>query len=465
MVVGKKVDWRRLKKTVQLATRFLDDIVDMSPFPFEDITKSVLSNRRIGLGIMGWADMLFELGIPYDSSKAMSLAKRVMSFISRWAWKTSEELAKEKGAFPNFAKSIYKDGKPRRNATVTTIAPTGSISIIANCSSGIEPVFALAYTHQVDDRVLHFVNPIFEKRIAKYKEGKRIKDEVKKLGSLAEVKEVPTKLREVFKTAHQIGWRWHIKTQAAFQKYTDNAVSKTINLPNSATVDEVAKAYVYAYRQGCRGITVFRDGCRSEQVLTSGTQEKKEEKGKEEFVVKERPTVVRGFTYRVETPVGTAFVTVNHNGHTDQPLELFINVGKAGSDIAADAEAMGRLISLCLRISSPGLSPRQVAELIVDQLEGIGGGGSVGFGKERVRSLADGIAKVIKKHLVNGEGAKGKKAGGNDVSLVGQQTAMPHLQKHQTETISRDICPNCGNASMVYEEGCSKCLNCGYSKC
>lgn len=464
MIKGKEIDWEKLKETVVLAVRFLDDIIDVNPFPFEEIRRNVLANRRIGLGVMGWADLLFQLRIPYDSSEAIGLARRIMRFINRWAWKTSEDLAKEKGAFPNFSRSIYRKGKPRRNATVTTIAPTGSISILAGCSSGIEPVFALAYTHQANGRVLHFVNPFFLKAVRRYQEGEKILAAVKKEGRLP-AEGVPKGLKQVFKTAHEIHWRWHIRTQAAFQKYTDNAVSKTINFPNETPPEEIKKAYLYSYRAGCRGITVFRDGCKGEQVLISGTKkEEKEKPSSEESPVKPRPQVVRGFTYRIVTPVGTAFVTINHNGRTDQPLEVFVNVGKVGSDVAADAEAIGRLISLCLRISSPGLSPRQVAELIVDQLEGIGGGGSVGFGKERVRSLADGIAKVIRKHLINGEEKRLEK--NHHVSLVGQQTTFSHLEEREKgSVVNRDLCPRCGNASLVYEEGCSRCLTCGFSKC
>jgi len=461
MVEGKKINWSRLKETIQLAVRFLDNIIDVNPLPFKEITKAVLSNRRIGLGVMGWVDMLFELEIPYDSSEAVSLARKVMKFVDKWAWKASEELAEKRGPFPNFKKSIYGNGKPRRNATVTTIAPTGSISIIAGCSSGIEPAFALAYTHRTNGRVLDFINPVFEKKALNYRHGREIIKAVKKSGFLTEVK-APKKLKNIFKTAHEIQWRWHIRTQAAFQKHVDNAVSKTINLSSSAKKEEVRKAYLFSYKAGCRGVTVFRDGCKGEQVLNAGEEKEKPIKGRKvEVSVKPRPQAVKGFTYRVATPVGTAFVTINHNGHTDHPLEVFVNVGKAGSDVAADAEAIGRLISLCLRISSPGLTPRQVAELIVDQLKGIGGGSSVGFGKKRVRSLADGLAYVIKQHLLNGSNSD---QGKTKVSLIGQQTTMAGLEKGSEKTIG-DICPNCGHASLIYEEGCSKCFNCGFSKC
>lgn len=451
---GLGVDWERLEMVVRKAVHFLDNVIDVSPFPLPEIKEAVAANRRIGLGVMGWSDLLFQLRIPYDSRRAIGLAKKVMRFINRVAWDQSEKLAEWKGPFPNFKKSIYKEGRPKRNATTTTIAPTGSISIIANCSSGIEPVFALAYTHRANDRVLHFVNPYFKQALSRLKDREKILAWVKERGNLAQAKQVSENLKAVFKTAHEIDYQWHIKMQAAFQKYTDNAVSKTINLPNSASKEDVKKAYLLAYKLGCKGITVFRDGCRQEQVLTAGVKETKKEEKQEEWLVKPRPTVVKGTTYRVNTPVGTAFVTINHNGHGDQPLEVFINVGKAGSDVAADAEAIGRLISLCLRISSPGISPKRVAELIIDQLEGIGGGSSVGFGKDRVRSLADGIAKVIKKHIEENGGQQNQ-----EVKVVGEQPVLPQRGRQ------RDICPSCGNATLVFEEGCAKCAVCGFSKC
>lgn len=449
---GYKIDWDKLEKVVRLSVRFLDNVIDVNPFPLPEIKKSVMVNRRIGLGVMGWADLLFQLRIPYDCKDGVSLGRKVMKFINDKGWDESENLAEEKEAFPNFNKSIYKNGRSKRNATITTIAPTGSISIIAGCSSGIEPIFALAFTHTVEDRKLHFVNPFFERAMEKYKNGSQVLKEVKKSGHLGKLKSADARMKKIFKTAHEISWKWHIKTQAAFQQYVDNAVSKTINLPNEATKEDVKEAVLLAYKEGCNGITVFRDGCKGEQVLTSGVDEEEESIGAE-FDVKPRPAAVKGSTYRVNTPVGTAFVTVNHNGQADHPLEVFITVGKAGSDVAADAEAMGRLISLCLRISSPGLTSKQVTELIIDQLEGIGGGVSVGFGKEKVRSLADGIAKVLKKHIrENGKGGK--------VEIISEQQLLSAKSGKR-----KDICPECGNATLVLEEGCAKCVSCGYSKC
>jgi ribonucleoside-diphosphate reductase alpha chain len=450
---GYKIDWDKLENIVRLSVRFLDNVIDVNPFPLPEIEESVKANRRIGLGVMGWADLLFQMRIAYDSDEGVKLGRKIMKFISDTGWDESEKLAEEKEAFPNFKKSIYKDGKPKRNATITTIAPTGSISIIAGCSSGIEPIFALAFTHTVGERKLQFVNPFFERAMSKYKNGRQVVKEVKKEGHLGQVDSATSRMRSIFKTAHEINWKWHVKMQAAFQKYLDNAVSKTINLPNEASKEDVKEAILLAYKEGCSGITVFRNGCKGEQVLTSGVDEEKSVSEDEKFSVKPRPTAVKGYTYRVETPVGTAFVTVNHNGKTDHPLEMFINVGKAGSDVAADAEAMGRLISLCLRISSPGLSAKEVTGLIIDQLEGIGGGESIGFGKKRVRSLADGIAKVLRKHISeNGKGGK--------VEVISEQQSL-----EVNGSKRKDICPDCGNATLVLEEGCAKCISCGYSKC
>jgi len=443
-------DWEALRGVVRLAVRFLDDVVEANPYPLEEVRQATLLNRRIGLGVMGWADALFSLEIPYESREAQKLAEKLMRFIHDEAHLESRNLAKVRGPFPNFSKSIYKNGPALRNATLTTIAPTGSISIIAGASSGIEPAFALAFKHKANGRELTFVNPYFLAAAKKYRLSAKQIREVEEAGVLGEIKNLPAKLRKVFATAHEISPEGHIKMQAAFQKGVDNAVSKTVNLRHDVGVEEVEKAYLLAYKVGCLGITVFRDGCRSEQVLYAGVKPDSAQKVSPAapLLVKERPRKVVGATYRVETPVGTAFVTINANGD-NQPLEVFVNVGKAGSDIAADAEAIGRLISLNLRIAS-SFSPQEVLAQVIDQLEGIGGSQSVGFGKQKVRSLADGIAQVLNEYL-------GKD--GEVVEAVGEQTPL------FAKSGKRDLCPSCGRASLIYEEGCHKCLYCGYSKC
>ena len=452
---NKGIDWDELAKTVNLAIRFLDDVVEANPFPLEEIDRVVHLNRRVGLGVFGWADLLFKLEIPYNSAKAKNLGKKVMQFIQKQSYLASQELAKTRGSFPNFSKSIYKDGPPMRNAALTTIAPTGSISIIADCSSGIEPVFALCFKHKAGDRELTFINPYFKQTAKTVNIGSEILKEVEEKGNLHNIEGVPARIKKIFVTAHEISWKDHIEMQAAFQSGTDNAVSKTINLPNNATVDDVRNAYLHSYRCGCLGITIFRDGCKSEQVLYSGvTAQKKEEEKILPLTIKPRPKVVSGQTYRVVTPVGTAFVTVNINGN-NEPLEVFVTVGKAGSAVAADAEALGRLISLNIRIGSI-FSTKEVLAMIIDQLDGIGGGESIGFGKDKVRSLADGIAQVLKEYY-----SRKNSPASSSQQQVGLESEQPNLLQSK----KRDICPSCGRATLIFEEGCTKCLYCGYNKC
>ncbi len=497
--------WDELERVVRLAVRFLDDVIAVNPYPLPEIDATVKANRRIGLGIMGWADLLFELGIAYDSEAALELADEVMSFIQRIGHDESARLAEVRGAFPNWPRSIYKDDRPRRNATITTIAPTGSVSIIADCSSGIEPAFALAFEHRVkqpdgSERRLSFVNPVFE-RMARAQGwySETLMAEVARRGSVQGLESVPEEAQRVFVIAHEIAPEWHVRMQAAFQQHVDNGVSKTINLPNFATVDDVAAAYRLAYDLGCRGITVFRDGCKGEQVLNVGIKEKSAdqqigksveqesgESGNQEIreslvssfvgssgesgaeqlqllpLVKPRPQALPGLTYRIGTPLGTAFITVNEN-EDGEPFEVFANVGKAGSDTAAVAEAVGRLISLCLRLPSP-LSPRERLEAVVGQLSGIGGGRPLGFGLRRVRSLPDGLAQVLAEHLAKWQMADSK------LQIADSRWPITENADHQPSAIghrppSADLCPECGQATLVTEEGCLKCHTCGYSEC
>ncbi|OGM25691.1 ribonucleoside-diphosphate reductase, adenosylcobalamin-dependent [Candidatus Woesebacteria bacterium RIFCSPLOWO2_01_FULL_39_61] len=399
----KEVDWEKLRKATRLSTRFLDNVIEMNPYPLESIRKISLAIRRIGLGVGGWADMLIELGIPYDSREALKLGEKIMKVIQEEAVDASKNLAKERGPFPMWPVSTYKNQEPRRNSTVTTIAPTGTISIIAGASSGIEPIFALAYQHIVKDkhldRTLSFINPKFEE-VAKqrgfWSEG--IKDKVVEHGVIRGINEVPEDVRQVFGTAHEIHHDWHIKHQAVFQKYTENAVSKTINMANSIKVNDIKKAYLLAWETDCKGITVFRDGCKETQVLNLGVKDKEKDvfqEAKDPTLI--RPFVVRGSTYRLETPVGRAFVTINQD-ESGEPLEVFINVGKAGSDVTAMAEALGRTISTSLRFRGH-LAPREKAKEIALQLSGIGGRRSVGFGSRKILSLPDAVAAAISTHF------------------------------------------------------------------
>ncbi len=445
------IDWEEMERVIRLAVRFLDDVIEMNPYPLPEIDRMVKANRRIGLGIMGWADLLFLLGIPYDSQEAIDLAERLMAFVKETSHDQSARLAEERGPFPNWARSIYKHGRPMRNSTVTTIAPTGTISMIAGCSSGIEPIFALAFEHRVrqpdGERVLTFMNETFE-RVAReqgwYSEA--LRQEVGRRGSLQDVPGVPDHVRRVFKTSHEIGYEWHVRHQAAFQRFTDNGVSKTINLPNHATEDDVASAYRLAWELGCLGITVFRDGCKGEQVLTVGVgRTEPAEPPPAPAVIKPRPRSLKGKTYRTETPIGTAYVTVNET-EAGEAFEVFVQVGKAGSDTMAVAEALGRLISLILRLPSP-LSAQRRLEEIISQLGRIGGGQPMGFGAAKILSLPDAVARILAEH-------------------TGQiKPPAPELPAAGGRKTIGDLCKECGQATFVYEEGCKKCLSCGFNEC
>jgi len=344
-----------------------------------------------------------------------------------------------------------------RNSTVTTIAPTGTISIIADASSGIEPIFALAFQHKVDDRTLTFVNPLFvdaAKRRGIHSED--LMERVSASGTVHDMAGVPEDMRRVFVTAHEVAPEWHVRTQAAFQRHTDNGVSKTINLPNSAERGDVEDAYKLAWDLGCLGITVFRDGSKGAQVLNVGVDKKDESAAAEEraaqaalpgmATIQPRPAKVSGTTHRIATPVGTAFVTVNST-EEGEPHEAFVNIGRAGSDVAADAAALGRLISLVLRMPSTMTAREKVAQ-VVDQLTGIGGSRSIGFGAQRVLSLPDALAQVLSEYTED--------------EAVPRPPAMAQLPD---ASIKADICPTCGWAALTHEEGCKKCHFCGYSEC
>ncbi|PYM35249.1 MAG: adenosylcobalamin-dependent ribonucleoside-diphosphate reductase, partial [Candidatus Rokuibacteriota bacterium] len=453
------IDWEEMERIVRLSVRFLDDVIEMNPYPLPAIDRTVKANRRIGLGVMGWADLLFTLGIPYDSDEAIDLAAQLMAFLKEKSHDQSARLAEERGPFPNWSQSIFKNVRPMRNSTVTTIAPTGTISMIAGCSSGIEPIFALAFEHRVKqgegERVLTFVNETFEaiaRREGFYSEA--LMQEIARRGTLHGIPGLPAKAELVFKTAHEISYEWHVRHQAAFQRFTDNGVSKTINLPNGATEEDVANAYRLAWELGCLGITVFRDGCKGEQVLNVGVSAHKEKEAlatipastRTQAVIKPRPHSLSGTTYRMETPIGTAFITVNETPESE-PFEVFVQVGKGGSDTMAVAEALGRLISLVLRLPSPFSAQRRLEE-VISQLSRIGGGQPTGFGPSKVLSLPDALARTLAEHIgqlrLDGGGAPSAVEGGKRIG---------------------DLCKECGQATFIYEEGCKKCLSCGFNEC
>lgn len=434
---GESIDWDGLRQTIHMAVRFLDNVIDASRFPLDRITEKVRLNRKIGLGVMGWADLLFQLGIPYNSQEAILLGEKVMDFVQQEARAASKALARERGAFPAYDTSIYakKDMGPYRNATVTTIAPTGTLSIIAGCSSGIEPLFALCFSRNVmEGERLVEVNPYFEQALKEADSySPKLMDMVAAKGSIASVDYLPEELRKIFVTAMDIEPLWHLRMQAAFQTYTDNAVSKTVNLANSATVDDIRRIYWMAYEMGCKGVTVYRDGCKSAQVLYTGEGEQKNGAEKKR-AVRERPDVVYGFTQKVRTGHGIMYVTINDVD--GKPFEVFATIGKSGRSTTAKAEAIGRLVSLALR---SGIEVKK----IVQQLKGIGGEAQVFQpGKHgQVQSIPDGIGWVLENRYL-----KSKKS------------------VHDENGLGAQHCPEC-DEEMVFQEGCFICPACAYTKC
>ena len=431
------VDWQALRRVIHLAVRFLDNVIDASRFPLDLITERVRSNRKIGLGVMGWADMLFQLGVAYNSQEALDLAEDVMRFVQEEGRAASIQLAEERGPFPTFGESLYalKGMKPQRNATVTTIAPTGTLSIIGGCSSGVEPLFALCFARNVmDGERLVEVNPYFEAALLSTNDHTpELMEAVAACGSIQDMDFLPAELRRVFVTAMDISAEAHLRMQAAFQKYTDNAVSKTVNLANHATVEDIEHIYRLAYELDCKGVTVYRDGCKSMQVLTTGGADKKAEAG-HASVVRQRPDVVEGFTQKVQTGLGVLYLTVNEVD--GQPFEVFATIGKSGRSITAKAEAIGRLVSLCFR---SGVAVRDV----VAQLKGIGGEHPVFQKKGILLSIPDAIAWVLENRYLKGSQPVPASSG---------------------QDLQNPACPECG-AEMQFQEGCHICQNCGYSRC
>ncbi len=393
-----RVDWRRLASAIRLGVRFLDDVIDVNRYPLPQIDRVTRASRRIGLGVMGWADLLLLMKVRYDSAKALALAEKVAAFFRAEAAAASRDLAAERGSFPAIAQSVYKGGK-MRNATVFTIAPTGTISRIAGCSSSIEPVFAFEVVSKILDTELRDIHPIY----AAWKE--------KNPGRPAP---------DYFRAAHEIAPGWHIKTQAAFQKHVDNSVSKTVNFPHGATVEDVEKAYLLAWDLGTKGVTIYRDGCRESQVLYK--------EGAEILHPQGRPGSLPSVTDKIKTGFGNLYVTITF--HNQKPFEVFASIGKSGYSTMADAEALGRLISTALR---SGVEPEDV----ISQLKGIGGSEPIFTEGGLIQSIPDAIAKVLEKHF--GEVRESAK----DFYTV--------------------RCKICG--ALLPDEKCPVCPNCGWSKC
>ncbi len=463
MIKSGEVDWERLDSVTERAVHFLDNVIDMNRYTLSQIEAMTKANRKIGLGVMGFADLLIQLGIPYDHPKAFETGEKIMAFIQERGRKASRELALRRGAFPNFDGSALKNQwDAMRNATVTTIAPTGTISIIAGTSSGIEPLFALAFVrHVLDGKELLEINPFFE--VMAREEGFYTEDLIRKtaqMGHIQDLKEVPERVRHLFVTAHDISPEDHIRMQATFQKYTDNAVSKTVNFPHEAAVDGVAKVYQLAYQLGCKGVTIYRDRSREKQVLYKGLgasegdrTEAREDLSKLERKPRTRRDVIHGSTWKIRTGCGNIYVTVNEDeeGHL---FEIFNQIGKAGGCAASQSEALGRLVSLAFRSS---IEP----EDIIRQLKGISCHMPVWHQNGKVLSCSDAVAKAIEWHI-----QKMRVQRGGAIEW-GMSPNHPEERKNSPKGMDsvflRGACPECGG-SLIFEEGCMKCF-CGYSDC
>jgi ribonucleoside-diphosphate reductase alpha chain len=547
------VDWEGLRSAVELSTCFLDDVVDMNAYvpAVPQLREAALKARRIGLGIMGLADLMYHVGVRYGSLEGQEFGAQVMEFVRFHAMRTSVALARERGPFPAIKGSIYDSadlrwtapqplapyqhgwGRPTldwndvlegirqygiRNAAQTTVAPTGTIATVAGCEGyGCEPVFALAYVRHVNDQgkdlQLTYASPRFGLALEKVglvgEARQEIIEQVMQHGTCQDISSLPESIRNVFVVAGDITAEEHVRMQAALQAFVDNSLSKTVNFPEGATVEDVAGAYMLAWELGCKGITVYVTGSREKVVLeTKDTAQKKQPQNTSSSLAipywpsaagdaapasvadaeiatqlaawhetkKPRPRTLVGSTFRIETPLGKAFITVNQNGG-GHPFEVFINTAKAGSETAAVSEAIGRLISYVLRLASP-IPPRERMAEVVRQLSGIGGGRSLGFGPNRVRSLPDGVGQVLDEYLTgrtthHTDEVEEKSAGQPhfDESVPDMLTVASNPEPQLAESARQaalktsELCPECGEASMVNEEGCRKCYTCGYSEC
>ncbi|MFA6321200.1 MAG: vitamin B12-dependent ribonucleotide reductase [Candidatus Omnitrophota bacterium] len=467
MINNGEIDWKKLGETVKKAVHFLDNVIDMNVYPLKRIDETTKSNRKIGLGVMGFADMLLMMGISYNSESSIQIAEKIMKFVLDTSRVASQEMAKERGAFPNFKDSIYNvpGAKPLRNATLTTIAPTGTLSIIANCSSGIEPVFAISYIRNImDNTKLIEVHPYFQE-IAE-KRGfftPELMNIIAQKGSLKSLSEIPEDIQNIFVTAHDIEAIWHIKMQSAFQKYTNNAVSKTVNLPQGATLEDVRKIYTLAYEGGCKGVTIYRDHSRDEQVLSipSSVQETKQPAAGVKISPRTRPNVIQGTTTKIATGCGNLYVTINED-ENGMPFEVFMSMGKAGGCAMSQLEALGRLLSLALRSGIDTSS-------IIEQLRGIRCPSPSWEKGGRIFSCSDAIARVLERRIIEGKKSspQAEVAAGDAHQAPAAQSSISTDMKKSTKSKTENIvgvCPDCGGA-LWHVEGCMVCKSCGYSKC
>ncbi len=511
-----QLDWEELKKTINLSTRFLDNVVTANKYvpAVPELRKAAENVRRIGLGFMGLADAMYSMGIRYGSEEGCEFAAQVAEFMRYHSMLTSIDLAKERGAFPAIKGSIYDSanfkwevpaplnayqndwGRPEvdwesvvagiklhgiRNGAQATVAPTGTISTVAGCEGyGCEPVFALAYLRNVyqaagdkTKMTLTYTSPMFDKALKQAgipeEDQKKIVSEVVKSGSCQNVELLPKKLRDVFVVSQDISPDEHVRTQASIQAFIDNSLSKTCNFPEGASTEDVAKVYLDAWRMGCKGITVYVTGSRSEVVLETHDTKKKKEQGSAESVIevenvinvsetRERPERLSGVTYKMKTPQGTAYINITKDNES-RPFEVFLTVGKAGSDVSGLSEALGRLMSGWLRASK---NPTDTVKEVITQLIGIGGSSSVGFGPNRISSVPDAVAKIFAREF----GITVKQNGNNIVDPASESDGSSSIKSKSNSAFAhRDMCPECGNSTLVLEEGCAKCYTCGFSRC
>ena len=450
-------DWDKLKATAKKAVHFLDNVIDANKYPLKEIDFMTKQTRKVGLGVMGWADALLRLKIPYNSEQAVRLAETVMRAVTEAGREESRELAKVRGTFPLFQESTLDQELPQRNATVTTIAPTGTLSLLASCSSGVEPIFGYVYIRNImDGTEMIEVNPILREVLEErglYSD--ELMKKIAKQGSLEGIEEIPEEIRRVFVSAHEVSPEFHIRMQAAFQRHTDNAVSKTVNFCNSATREEVAEVYKLAFRLGCKGVTIYRDGSRSEQVLNigkvkkDGQEESPAEGGQAVIKPRPRPDMTTGITERVKIGCGNLYITVNYD---DKGIcEIFTNTGKAGG-CPSQSEATARLASIALR---SGIDVRS----IIDQLKGIRCPSTIRQSGMKCTSCPDAIAKAIERvyqqQVRLGHWAEPELSAAEGPAASQAETVVPGRMR---------FCPECG-AKLEHEGGCVICRNCGYSKC
>ena len=507
------IDWDGMRRVVHLSIHFLDNVIDANRYPLDEISDLAQNIRRVGLGLMGWADLLVRLGVQYDSDEGVALARTVMGFIEEETRIASEKLAEGRGVFPAWKESIWgpddscardaAGGRIRperrlRNCNLTTVAPTGTISIIAGCSGGIEPLFAVAFMRNQAGVMMPDVNEDFVERAkAEGWHSDALMERIAEEGHI-HFDEVPREVQDTFRTAHDITPEWHVRMQGAFQAHVDSAISKTTNFPHAATRQDVRKIYEMAFELGCKGVTVYRDGSRPMQVLSTGKTGQDEAarvaeietltgeladareqahrlEGELEAIKKtlgehdrevsalrhkrQRPSMLKGRTIKMDCPLGDLYVTINEDD-TGRPFEVFCTLGKAGGAAMADSEAIGRLVSLSLRSGIPITAVR-------DQLRGISCDRAVGIGANKVLSAPDAIAQAIDHYIAEKEGVQ--------VELEIDATAPARAEAAAAMTarsgyvdeaaVVLGACPSCGASHLAYEEGCKKCYVCGYSEC